>query len=195
MGDVKLIMIIMPFIGIDNYVDFLFHMTIFGGALAVMQLVALNRILTLLVMQFSAATSLKFELSDMTFQIGRLISNRHDVFSGNLSRSDINKISKAFHLEERNISIFIEELEYGDISSGRQNYNIEKLYHDLDGRHCDIDKPLSVKPVINAFNKYHSVYRVTLCRHIESFNTLPLPDELYDWFEIKFSSAHYGIHH
>ncbi|GEM76003.1 hypothetical protein VSA01S_21150 [Vibrio sagamiensis NBRC 104589] len=44
MGDVKLIMIIMPFIGIDNYVDFLFHMTIFGGALAVMQLVALNRI-------------------------------------------------------------------------------------------------------------------------------------------------------
>ncbi|AUI85070.1 hypothetical protein BS333_00985 [Vibrio azureus] len=152
-------------------------------------------ILTLLIMQFSAATSLKLELSDMTFQIGRLISNRHDVFSGNLSSTDINKISKAFHLEERNISIFVEELAYGEIDSSGQNYNILKLYHDIDGRHCDIDEALSVQPVINAFNKFHSVYRVTLCRHIESFNTLPIPNTLYNWFEVKFSSTHYGIHH
>ncbi|WP_158297021.1 prepilin peptidase [Vibrio azureus] len=43
MGDVKLIMIIMPFIGVDNYMDFLFYMTVVGGILAVIQLVVLNR--------------------------------------------------------------------------------------------------------------------------------------------------------
>ncbi|EDP59618.1 prepilin peptidase [Vibrio sp. AND4] len=42
MGDVKLIMVMLIFIGIDDYSLFLFHMTLIGGVLAISQKAILN---------------------------------------------------------------------------------------------------------------------------------------------------------
>lgn len=150
----------------------------------------------LLTMQYAASTSLKFEMSDMAYQAGEVISNRRDIFDGNLKDSDVQKLSDIFNLEERKISIIVEELAYGEVTSGKQKYKKVRVNNDLDGKACDIDTSLAnITPVINAFKKYHSVYRVTLCREIAAFNTIELPDEIYEWFEVKFSSTHYGKHH
>lgn len=149
----------------------------------------------LLTMQYAASTSLKFEMSDMAYQAGEVISNRRDIFEGNLKEAEVKDLSEIFHLEDRNISIIVEELAYGATET-RQQYKKIRLNHDLEGEACDIDKSLSdISPVINAYKKYHSVYRVTLCREIAAFNTIELPEEIYQWFEVKFSSTHYGKHH
>lgn len=152
-------------------------------------------IMLLLVMQYAAATSLKFEISDMAYQASEVVSNRRDIFDGNLKYSDVQALSEIFHLEDRKITIIVEELAYGEVSGGQQ-YKKLKINNDLKGKNCDINTSLSnISPVINAFNKYHSVYRVTLCREIAAFSTIELPDEIYQWFEVKFSSTHYGKHH
>lgn len=149
----------------------------------------------LLTMQYAASTSLKFEMSDMAYQAGEVISNRRDIFDGNLKESDVQLLSETFHLEDRKISIIVEELAYGEVTSGNQMYKKILINNDVDGG-CDIDRSLSsITKVINAYKKYHSVYRVTLCRKIGTFNTLELPDEAYKWFEVKFSSTHYGKIH
>ncbi|HDM8230716.1 TPA: pilus assembly protein [Vibrio campbellii] len=149
----------------------------------------------LLTMQYAASTSLKFEMSDMAYQAGEVISNRRDIFEGNLKEAEVKDLSEIFHLEDRNISIIVEELAYGETVT-RQQYKKIRLNHDLEGKACDIDTSLSdISPVINAYKKYHSVYRVTLCREITAFNTIELPEEIYQWFEVKFSSTHYGKHH
>ncbi|MHC0042562.1 tight adherence pilus pseudopilin TadF [Vibrio campbellii] len=149
----------------------------------------------LLTMQYAASTSLKFEMSDMAYQAGEVISNRRDIFEGNLKEAEVKDLSEIFHLEDRNISIIVEELAYGATET-RQKYKKVRMNHDLEGKACDIDKSLSdISPVINAYKKYHSVYRVTLCREIAAFNTIELPEEIYQWFEVKFSSTHYGKHH
>ncbi|MDA0384475.1 tight adherence pilus pseudopilin TadF [Vibrio owensii] len=150
----------------------------------------------LLTMQYAASTSLKFEMSDMAYQAGEVISNRRDIFEGNLKEAEVQKLSDAFHLEERNISIIVEELAYGEVTSSRQKYKKVRINNDIEGKACDIDTSLSdITPVINAYKKFHSVYRVTLCREIAAFNTIELPEEIYQWFEVKFSSTHYGKHH
>lgn len=149
----------------------------------------------LLTMQYAASTSLKFEMSDIAYQAGEVISNRRDVFEGNLKEMEVEKLSDIFHLKDRKISIIVEELAYGETTT-RQNYKKIRLDNDPEGKACDIETSMSdLSPVVNAYKKYHSVYRVTLCREVAAFNTIELPEEFYQWFEVKFSSTHYGKHH
>ncbi|WP_425655038.1 TadE/TadG family type IV pilus assembly protein [Vibrio campbellii] len=54
----------------------------------------------LLTMQYAASTSLKFEMSDMAYQAGEVISNRRDIFEGNLKEAEVKDLSEIFHLEE-----------------------------------------------------------------------------------------------
>ncbi|EDP59608.1 tight adherence pilus pseudopilin TadF [Vibrio sp. AND4] len=150
----------------------------------------------LLTMQYAASTALKLEMSDMAYQAVEVISNRRDLFTGDLKESEVHKLSDIFHLEDRKISIIVEELAYGEIRSGRQKYKKIQINNDIDSKPCDIDSSLlELPPITNAYNKYHSVYRVTLCRNISAFNATEIPEEAYQWFEVKFSSTHYGKHH
>lgn len=144
-------------------------------------------ICTVLVMKLTISLQLQMSMAEASSQISEVISNRKEIFNGNLSQEDFNDILSIFpNIEKNKISMFIEERKY----SSQEYRLLSKTYSGEPS--CTLENKLPSLNLKNSFNKYQSVYRVTLCKKFKGDGFDMLPDDLT---EISFSTVNLGRHH